>query len=185
MSTLEPKKLALLRIWQILLKHSDYDHPLMQKDIIKYLYEEYGIEMCEDFNNFDVAFCDWNFMLNEYGGPYHNRSWDEPVDGPRYEDKSIGCFAPVIYDKQKGELIFTPVYYYIGHFSKFVARGAKRVASTKYSEDLQVCAFKNPDGQIVLVVANICGGRMPLVVRHNDVCTKIVLEPHSIVTALI
>ena len=45
MPTLEPKKLALLRIWQILLKHSDYDHPLMQKDIIKYLYEEYGIEM--------------------------------------------------------------------------------------------------------------------------------------------
>jgi len=45
MSTLEPKKLALLRIWQILLKHSDYDHPLTQEDIIDYLYKEYGIEM--------------------------------------------------------------------------------------------------------------------------------------------
>ena len=45
MPTLEPKKLALLRIWQILLKHSDYDHPLTQQDIINYLYEEYGIEM--------------------------------------------------------------------------------------------------------------------------------------------
>ena len=42
---MEPKKLALLRIWQILLKHSDYDHPLTQEDIIKYLESEYGIEM--------------------------------------------------------------------------------------------------------------------------------------------
>ena len=42
---LEPKKLALLRIWQILLKHSDYDHPLTQEEIIKYLNDEYGIEI--------------------------------------------------------------------------------------------------------------------------------------------
>ena len=44
MST-EPKKLALLRIWQILLKHSDYDHPMTQEDIIKYLDKEYDIQM--------------------------------------------------------------------------------------------------------------------------------------------
>ena len=41
----EPKKLALLRIWQILQKHSDYDHPMTQEDIIKYLESDYGIEM--------------------------------------------------------------------------------------------------------------------------------------------
>lgn len=45
MSGLEPKKLALLRIWQILQKHSDYDHPLTQDDIISYLRNDYGIEM--------------------------------------------------------------------------------------------------------------------------------------------
>ena len=45
MASLEPKKLAILRIWQILLKHSDYDHPLTQEDIIKYLESDYGIEM--------------------------------------------------------------------------------------------------------------------------------------------
>ena len=41
----EPKKLALLRIWQILRKHSDYDHPLTQEDIINYLDKDYGIQM--------------------------------------------------------------------------------------------------------------------------------------------
>ena len=45
MSSLEPKKLALLRIWQILLKHSDCDHPLKQEDIISYLDRDYGIKM--------------------------------------------------------------------------------------------------------------------------------------------
>ena len=45
MSMPEPKKLALLRIWQILLKHSDYDHPLTQEEIIAYLYKDYNIEM--------------------------------------------------------------------------------------------------------------------------------------------
>lgn len=41
----EPKKLALLRIWQILQKHSDYDHPMTQEDIITHLRNDYGIEM--------------------------------------------------------------------------------------------------------------------------------------------
>ena len=45
MASLEPKKLALLRIWQILRQHSDYDHPLTQEDIIRYLDQEYGIQM--------------------------------------------------------------------------------------------------------------------------------------------
>ena len=45
MSTSDSKNLAPLRILQILLKHSDYDHPLTQEKIINYLYDEYGIEM--------------------------------------------------------------------------------------------------------------------------------------------
>lgn len=45
MASLEPKKLALWGIWQIMQKHSDYDHHLTQEDIIKYLESEYGIEM--------------------------------------------------------------------------------------------------------------------------------------------
>ena len=43
MDNLEKKKLALLRILQILQKHSDADHPLKQEDIARFLYEQYGI----------------------------------------------------------------------------------------------------------------------------------------------
>lgn len=41
----EPKKNALIRIWQILLRHSDFDHPLLQEDIVRYLDEEYDIQL--------------------------------------------------------------------------------------------------------------------------------------------
>ena len=43
MEGLEPKKLALLRIFQILEKYSDADHPLLQENIIRYLDDDYGI----------------------------------------------------------------------------------------------------------------------------------------------
>lgn len=43
MDAIEPKKLALLRILQILKKHSDYDHPLTQEDIAGFLEQDYGI----------------------------------------------------------------------------------------------------------------------------------------------
>lgn len=43
MEGFEPKKLALIRIWQILKDYSDYDHPLTQEAISKYLENDYGI----------------------------------------------------------------------------------------------------------------------------------------------
>ncbi|MBQ9785490.1 MAG: WYL domain-containing protein [Clostridia bacterium] len=45
MKMAEPKKNALIRIWQILLRHSDFDHPLLQEDIVRYLDEEYDIQL--------------------------------------------------------------------------------------------------------------------------------------------
>lgn len=41
----EPKKMALIRILEILQKYSDEKHPLMQDDIAKKLMSEYGIEI--------------------------------------------------------------------------------------------------------------------------------------------
>ena len=45
MNSLEPKKLALLRILEILKKHSDIKHPLTQEDIIHRLKNDYGITL--------------------------------------------------------------------------------------------------------------------------------------------
>ncbi|MBQ1474876.1 MAG: WYL domain-containing transcriptional regulator [Ruminococcus sp.] len=43
MESFEPKKLALIRIWQILKEYSDYKHPMTQEDIARHLEDDYGI----------------------------------------------------------------------------------------------------------------------------------------------
>lgn len=45
-------------------------------------------------------------------------------------------------------------YYYIGHFSRFVHPGAKRILVSKYSPDIEAAAFQNTDGGKVLVLLN-------------------------------
>jgi glucosylceramidase len=76
-------------------------------------------------------------LLDENGGPNHVGNF---------------CFAPVHADTKTGKLTYTNTYYYIGHFSKFVKPGAKRVSSSASRSRLLTTAFKNPDGSIAVVV---------------------------------
>ncbi len=145
--------------------------------------EHYAREIAENFNNYNIAMCDWNLLLNEFGGPFHNRSAESSaVAGIVFENKKGGCYAPIVYDTRVGELVFTPTYYYIGHFSKFVKRGAKCVAYTKYTSKLTVSAFKNPDGTRAVIVMNPTGDDLPAKLRHDGICTRVDMPAHSITT---
>lgn len=101
--------------------------------------EEYGRSMIHDFNNGAVGWTDWNILLDETGGPNHVGNF---------------CFAPMHGNTQSGELIFTNSYYYIGHFSKFIQKGAKRIIASPSRSQLISTAFLNPDGSVVVVVMN-------------------------------
>lgn len=101
--------------------------------------ERYGESMIRDFNNGTVAWTDWNILLDEKGGPNHVGNF---------------CFAPIHADAASGELIYTPSYYYIGHFSKFIRPEAKRVSTTVSRSLLLSTTFRNKDGQMVTVVMN-------------------------------
>lgn len=149
--------------------------------------ERYGIELCGNFNNFTRAFCDWNLLLDENGGPYHNRTKPPKVmaDGTLFENKAKGCYAPVLYHTDTKQLEFTPIYHYIKHFSKFIQRDAVRVATTNHDCRLHSCAFRNPDGKMVLVVVNPTEDTVAAVIRQDGVATGTQLEPHSIITVLL
>lgn len=148
--------------------------------------EQYGKEICENFNHFDIASCDWNLLLDQNGGPFHDRTAEtESVPGVIHDVVDGGCYAPVLYDKKTGKLVFTPIYYYIGHFSKFVRRGATRIAVTKYTDALHVCAFRNPDGTLVCILQNSCDLDLPVTLRLDGKCTGIQTEAHSVSTLLI
>ena len=43
MESLEPKKLALIRILQILEERTDFEHPLKQEEILRILEDDYGL----------------------------------------------------------------------------------------------------------------------------------------------
>jgi len=101
--------------------------------------ERYGNSMINDFNAGTVGWTDWNVLLDEKGGPNHVGNY---------------CFAPIIADTRTGKLIYTNAYYYIGHFSKFIRPGAKRVAATTNRDWLQATSFVNPDGKVAVVVMN-------------------------------
>ena len=49
---------------------------------------------------------------------------------------------------------YTNIYPYMGHFSKFVRPGARRVAAAPSREALRTVAFQNPDGSLAVVVMN-------------------------------
>jgi len=83
MPSLEPKKLALLRIWQILQKHSDYDHPLTQEDIIKYLEKDYGIEMERKAIGKNIA------DLRDAGIDIGSRRAGSYIDSREFEDSEL------------------------------------------------------------------------------------------------
>jgi len=101
--------------------------------------ERYGEQMINDFNNGTTGWTDWNILLDEKGGPNHVGNF---------------CFAPVHADTASGQLIYTPSYYYIGHFSKFVQPGAKRVSSAVSRSTLQSASFLNKDGKMATIVMN-------------------------------
>ena len=95
--------------------------------------------MINDFNNGTVAWTDWNILLDETGGPNHVMNL---------------CFAPIHANTQTGDLIYTPSYYYIGHFSKFIRPGAKRMSTVSSRSILEATSFVHDDGKMVTVVMN-------------------------------
>ena len=64
------------------------------------------------------------------------------------------CDAPVLVDAKSGQAHYQTSFYYIGHFSRFVRPGARRISSIGGPESLQSVAFINPDNSIVTVVLN-------------------------------
>lgn len=156
----------------------------MIKDVKK-LAERYGREICENINNYCIGICDWNLFMDEFGGPYHNRGKaGTSALKLDYTNGGAGCYSPIMFNSETKKLNMTPVYYYVGHFSKYVKRGAVRVATTKFSKDIYTCAFVNPDGEKVVFLMNTLDEEVSVNLRYNGECTAIMLPAHSASTAL-
>lgn len=132
--------------------------------------EIYGHDILGDLNSGIHAFIDWNLILDNKGGPNHKLNY---------------CNSPVMINKEKDDYIKNLTFYYIGHFSKFIQTGAKRIAFSKYTSDIEITSFINPDNSIAVVLMNRndFNKEYNLVIKDNIIHDN--LDSHAIVTYLI
>jgi glucosylceramidase len=99
----------------------------------------YARDIIGCLNNWVDGWVDWNMVLDRQGGPNWFENW---------------CVAPVIVDPEQDEVYFTPIYYTMAHFSRFIRPGATRIGFENPDPDLMVTAAQNPDGSIAVVIFN-------------------------------
>ncbi|MDB5063421.1 MAG: glycosyl hydrolase, partial [Mucilaginibacter sp.] len=75
--------------------------------------------------------------------------------------------------------------YYMGHFSKFIQPGAKRIASVASRDKLLTTAYMNPDGKIAVVVMNRTDEKIEYSLWIKGKAAKTTSEPHSIATLVV
>jgi len=131
--------------------------------------EVYGRSLINDFNNGASGWTDWNILLDQKGGPNHVGNF---------------CFAPIHADTQTGKLIYTNIYYYLGHFSKYVRPGAKRIASLSNRDQLLTTAFVNTDGKLAVIVMNPSDKEIKYYLWIGTKSSLANSLPHSISTLL-
>ncbi len=131
--------------------------------------EAYGHDIIGNLNNWAVGFVDWNMVLDENGGPNHVGNY---------------CNAPIIADTRSDTLTYESSYYYIGHFSKYIRPGARRVGFSRYTDKLEVTAFKNTNGEMAVVVMNRNNEEIEFYLRCEHGVARFVSRPHSIMTLI-
>ncbi|MES3025440.1 MAG: glycoside hydrolase family 30 protein [Pseudomonadota bacterium] len=131
--------------------------------------ERYGAAMINDFNAGAEGWTDWNILLDEKGGPNHVGNF---------------CFAPLHGDTRSGQLVFTPSYYYIGHFSKYIRPEAQRVSASSSRSDLLTTSFRNRNGQLATVVMNSSDKPIRYRFQVGALETLVDIPAHAIQTLL-
>ncbi|MGZ8160858.1 MAG: glycoside hydrolase family 30 protein [Methylobacter sp.] len=129
--------------------------------------ERYARSIINDLNRWTEAWVDWNMVLDETGGPNHVGNF---------------CSAPIIADTQAGEIRYQSSYYYIGHFSRFIRTGARRVACAKTLDSLEATAFLNCDGSLIVVVLNRTEQMIDFVLKSQGLLAKTSIPARGIMT---
>lgn len=132
--------------------------------------EIYSHDILNDLNAGINAFIDWNMVLDYNGGPNHKNNF---------------CNAPIMLNKNATGYIKNLTYYYIGHFSKFIKRNAKRIGFSKFTSDIEVTAFQNPDGSIVVILLNRNPFNKEFSLHLNGNLLHDNLDSHAILTYVI
>lgn len=129
--------------------------------------EMYLHDMIGNLNQGMNGYIDWNLVLNAQGGPNHVGNF---------------CDAPIMYDKDNDQLDIKLSFHYIGHLSRFVKKGAKRILVSRYTDQVDAVGFVNPDGEKVVVLMNRTENDLKMQVCEEKKVCDITLTAHSVIT---
>ncbi|MFZ4522571.1 MAG: glycoside hydrolase family 30 protein [Bacteroidales bacterium] len=127
----------------------------------------YARDIIGCMNNWVDGWVDWNMVLDRQGGPNWFKNW---------------CVAPVIVDPEKDEVYFTPLYYTLAHFSKYIRPGAVRIGFENPDPSLMITAAVNPDGTIAVVVLNMNPESKNIELSIADRSVEVRISPQAIQT---
>ncbi|MCL7762622.1 glycosyl hydrolase family 30 [Polaribacter sp. Z014] len=130
----------------------------------------YARDIIGCLNNWVDGWVDWNMVLDTKGGPNWFENW---------------CVAPVIVDPEKDEVYFTPLYYTMAHFSKYIRPEAKVIGLENTDKELQVTAAQNPDGSIAVVVFNEGKNKKSFKILLGEKETLINIDAQALQTVII
>lgn len=94
----------------------------------------------KDLEHSVSGWIDWNLILDTLGGPNCAKNF---VD------------APIIVNITSGEIYKQPMFYGIGHFSRFIPEGSVRIDVKSSNDMVKSIGFKRPDGYVVLICYNL------------------------------
>ncbi|MEO9475651.1 MAG: glycoside hydrolase family 30 protein [Cyclobacteriaceae bacterium] len=103
-------------------------------------FDTYAYDIITDLNHGVQGYVEWCMILSHQGQP-------NPYDNFNS--------APVLINPTTDEVIYTPLYYLLSHFSKFIRPNAIRIGlESEEMEGIISTAAKNPDGSIAVIVFN-------------------------------
>ena len=145
-----------------------YSHFKKEDEIVNA--EIYAHDILGDLNYGTNGYIDWNLILDFHGGPNHKFNF---------------CNSPIMLNKDNTDYIKNLSYYYIGQFSKFILPNAKRIAFSKYTDNIEVTAFKNVDDSVAIVLLNRNDFNKEYNLVIDDYVIHDNLDSHAIVSYLI
>jgi glucosylceramidase len=130
----------------------------------------YARDIIGCLNNYVDGWIDWNMVLDTQGGPNWFKNW---------------CIAPVIVNPETDEVYFTPLYYTLSHFSKFIRPEAKVIEVNNLDKDIMITAAENQDGSIAVVIFNEKENAKNIQLTLNDKSVNIDIQGQAIQTIVI
>jgi len=130
----------------------------------------YARDIIGCLNNYVDGWVDWNMVLDKQGGPNWFKNW---------------CNAPVIVDPESDEVYYTPLFYVMKHFSRFIRPGAIRLGLNISDQSLLATAVENPDGKIAIVVLNMDKQEKTITISIAGSQAKISISGEAIQTIVI